>query len=105
MPGTKGNTNALGHVVSQEARTAIANKLRGQGQNEKNPRWAGDKVSYRGIHKRKELRDGKAKDYFCIDDCGYAAFHWSYNSALGERVNLDAYEPRCVRCHKRFDAK
>lgn len=74
---------------------------------------AGESVSYRGLHWRLEWERGKARDHTC--PCGELAEHWAYDHGdPGERTddhgmryttNLDAYTPRCVPCHRRYDAE
>lgn len=68
------------------------------------------------VHKRLERQRGSARDHACVD-CGGPAREWSYDhtdpdaltcdvrgSVLAYSLDLDRYEPRCVRCHRRFDA-
>lgn len=72
---------------------------------------------YSGAHDRVEARYGKAKNYTCVD-CGSAAKDWSYKGSSewevvaqyrGKTVyyspNPDDYDPRCGRCHKKYDRK
>jgi hypothetical protein len=76
-----------------------------------NFRWAGDDVTYYGMHRRVRVARGPARDHLC-NECGGPAAHWSYDHAdPGEQksdvgaysVNVDHYVPRCVPCHKRLD--
>lgn len=75
-----------------------------------------DDVEYSGLHERVRAAKGPARRYDCVD-CGTTAAHWSYNHAdpnektsnspdtrgAAFSLNVDNYEPRCARCHKRFD--
>lgn len=73
--------------------------------------WAGDDVTYSGMHQRLRNYRGSARDHACVD-CGSKAAQWSFDrldpeaksSDLGPySTSLDHYVPRCVPCHKRFD--
>lgn len=76
------------------------------------PAWAGDSVTYAGMHIRLRTLRGSASKRKCVD-CGKSAAQWSYTLNAGERertgpegkysVSVDDYEPRCVPCHKRYD--
>lgn len=79
---------------------------------DRNPHWSGDNATYNGVHLRLAAQRGRATEYPCVD-CGDLAFEWSYNNSHEQErrdsigrysTNLDAYDPRCVRCHRRFDA-
>lgn len=76
-------------------------------------------TTYSEIHKRVGELRGKALEHKCID-CGRPVVHWTYNNAAGERelsaliaggcVNpvryssdINDYDPRCRKCHRRFD--
>lgn len=76
-----------------------------------NPRWAGDGITYGGMHLRVRNVLGSARDHLCVD-CGDQARQWSYDhDDPGERhaaegaysLNIGHYLPRCVPCHKKFD--
>jgi hypothetical protein len=65
-----------------------------------------DAAHFRVIHDR-----GRASTHQCVD-CGQVAAHWSYDNADPNELpskdgtySLDVwhYQPRCARCHKRFD--
>lgn len=68
--------------------------------------------NYYTVHGRLTRDLGPASRRQCVD-CGNQAMHWSYNnddpdectSSTGLRYspNGDAYQPRCVPCHRRFD--
>lgn len=76
--------------------------------------WRGDEISYRTAHERVWNAYGPAASHSCVD-CGGGAEHWSYDhgdpdekvSPTGQpySVKVEHYEPRCVRCHVRFDHK
>lgn len=87
---------------------------------EKNPNWSGQDASYAAVHLRLRSQRGSASQHSCVD-CGGAARHWSYNGRFSEStrygqasstrhdrhltysVDLNDYEPRCVRCHSVHD--
>ena len=73
-------------------------------------------VGYRAAHSRVERARGKASSHRCAD-CPGAAEHWSYDHSDPDEVqgpyqgtwksysmDVDRYEPRCVKCHRAFDA-
>jgi hypothetical protein len=77
-----------------------------------NPRWAGDKLSYRAIHHR--LAKTPPSGPCAI--CGAQARNWAYDHAdpderteivagrkLPYSINQLHYFPACVSCHRRFD--
>lgn len=80
---------------------------------ELNCKWQGEDVTYGAAHKRVRTRHGAASLHACID-CGGQAAQWSYNhtdpsersDAKGRRFSPDSdhYSPRCVPCHRAFDA-
>lgn len=70
--------------------------------------------SWSAAHKRVQRDRGKASAYCCID-CGKPADEWSYNNLapleitdpekrIRYALEPKLYEPRCVGCHRRFDA-
>lgn len=59
---------------------------------------AGKHPKHRWVARQK----GKASEYQCID-CGKKAHDWSNINNHFYRKVLTDYEPRCVRCHKRYD--
>lgn len=80
-------------------------------RGERHRRWVGDNVGWAGLHDRLKHRRGKANEYACVD-CGGQAAEWSYDhDDPNERpsdhgpysLDYDHYDPRCVRCHRRFD--
>lgn len=73
------------------------------------PRQA--EIGYGGAHYRVVADRGRASAQSCVD-CGEPAREWSYRGGSDdERVedgcsyslNVDDYDPRCARCHKRYD--
>ncbi|MFI7191429.1 HNH endonuclease [Nocardia nova] len=76
------------------------------------PHWTGEDATNRAVHQRLRAQRGKASTHRCID-CGRPAAHWSYdhadpNEKTEEGVgpystDIAHYQPRCVKCHKRFD--
>lgn len=83
-----------------------------------NPNWKGDALGYFGAHERIQRRRGPAKNYECVD-CGGRAQHWSYNHSDPDEkfepldtggfavfsLDTSRYDPRCVKCHGRFDSE
>lgn len=79
-------------------------------------RWlSDDETNYGAVHQRVRKAKGKARDHKCVD-CGGQAKHWSYNHLDPEEkigvyrgnrmpysLNMEFYEPRCVKCHKKLD--
>lgn len=64
------------------------------------------------IHRRLGRNRGPARSYSCVD-CAGQAREWSYDGKDANEIpaatgpyslNLDHYEPRCVPCHRRYDA-
>lgn len=85
---------------------------RGMASGDRHPWWTGDNATYTGAHQRHRKDLGPARAHACVD-CGGTAAHWSYNHSDPDELRSDDerpysvhskfYEPRCVRCHKRFD--
>lgn len=79
---------------------------------ESHPNW-GDDLTYSGAHQRVGRIKGLAKGFDCVD-CGGSAQEWSYtgdspdeqenDEGLTYSVDPDYYEPRCVACHRAYDA-
>ena len=77
-----------------------------------NARWTGDEATYECLHQRLKKVRGLSSRYDCID-CGRRAQHWSYDHLDPDEkfqedkgpfsLDINHYDPRCVRCHKRFD--
>jgi hypothetical protein len=76
-----------------------------------NPNWAGDDVSYDGMHYRLRSQLGLASAYEC--PCGAQAAEWAYQHGCpDERIsdqgfpyslNPDEYLAQCQSCHKILD--
>lgn len=80
------------------------------------PNLIGDDAGYKAVHLRLKRMRGKASAHVCVD-CGGQAADWSYTGdsdtglvstekgveGLLYSTDLDAYVPRCKRCHKRHD--
>lgn len=78
-----------------------------------NPHWAGDRITYGGMHIRVRKTRGPASEHSCVD-CARTASQWSYDrSDPNERMasegpystNVDHYVARCVPCHKKHDLR
>lgn len=76
----------------------------------------GEYPSWYAIHKRLSRERGPASDFDCVD-CEKRAEEWSYDygdarelesqvfgSTLAYSLDLRHYFPRCVQCHRRYDA-
>lgn len=70
-------------------------------------------LTYSGLHQRVNRWRGAASDHTCVD-CGESAEHWSLTDFSNVLVNeqgylysmdVGAYMPRCVSCHKVHDLK
>ncbi len=75
----------------------------------------GEHPGWDAAHKKVSRKRGKAAAYSCVD-CGGSAKEWSYDNAdpnqlVDSKLNLaysldpNRYAPRCVRCHRGFDAR
>lgn len=82
---------------------------------EAHPNWCGEEVSYAGLHRRLAQTLGPARHRDCIE-CGRRANEWAYQySAVDEKAcdktgapystDLDDYQPMCITCHRRMDAR
>lgn len=75
--------------------------------------------NYEAMHKRVSRERGPAAEHVCVD-CGEPALHWSYDGQdpaeltgpdvtrgrvyqVRYSASPEHYDPRCARCHKRFD--
>lgn len=72
------------------------------------PHWS-EVPTYSGLHQRLRKARGQAREQVCID-CGQQAGHWSLDGPASHAqdgypysLDLSAYVPRCVPCHKRHD--
>jgi hypothetical protein len=59
------------------------------------------RAGYTARHERVYMDRGKATDQACAD-CGEPARHWSQIHGT-DGTDPAHYEPRCVRCHSRYD--
>jgi len=76
-------------------------------------RWAGDDITYAGVHSRLRKFRGRASDQVCVS-CGTTAQHWAYDHTdphpkIDERglpfsPDVNRYQPMCQPCHRRMDA-
>lgn len=67
---------------------------------------------YNPAHRTLQRARGKAANHACAD-CGERANEWSYDGDDPDELvdeqgraftrNLDAYSPRCFRCHRIYD--
>lgn len=72
------------------------------------------RLKYRGAHMRVTKARGRACGHLCVD-CGNTASQWSYRhddpneieDEAGRQYSVDPlhYDPRCRRCHIRFDLR
>ena len=71
--------------------------------------------AYSTSHHRVTVEKGRAALWSCVD-CGKAAEEWSYTGtdpdeltsdqglwSLAHSASPEFYEPRCKKCHKRYD--
>lgn len=66
------------------------------------PRDTPERRRYNLLHFHVPRKRGKASKYRCVD-CHEPAAQWStIHGRSGENYEAD-YEPRCVRCHVRYD--
>ncbi len=81
------------------------------------PRWMTERPTYGGAHYRLRVERGPAAAQRCVD-CGAQAEEWSYDGLDPDELtevrgshlvryslDLERYEPRCVRCHRAFDGE
>lgn len=108
---SKGLCNS--HYLRQWRKGTTAASPRGTG--ERNNRWRGKGIDYRGAHRRVEGYFGKASNHQCVC-CDSPADEWSYvggcpdekvevikNSMMRFSPNPCYYEPMDKTCHTRFD--
>jgi hypothetical protein len=62
-----------------------------------------DGPSYSMLHKRVSQVRGKASTHRCTD-CGGKAVEWSMKKGTDGTDPQAHYDPRCVVCHRRYDA-
>lgn len=105
---TKGHGYCAKHLrrLKSNGDPAIA-RSGGRPTLDEHPRWA-------AIHKRVQRAKGAAVEHQCVD-CGGRADEWSYDNAdpdelrdrrlnIAYSLSIDHYEPRCIKCHRAFDA-
>ena len=81
------------------------------------PDWIGDRVGYAGMHYRLARMLGAASAHACLD-CSAPGAEWSYTgedpAEVTDQRRPDAgpystdpafYIPRCISCHRCFDAR
>lgn len=85
------------------------------------PSWMDDNIGYAGAHDRVRATRGPAGDHTCVD-CGLQAKEWAYrhdspremigpaSTGTGREPRMlpyspdpADYDPRCIRCHRRYD--
>lgn len=99
-------------AAAAELREALLAARRGLSRVAPRVGGRGDPDSYAALHSRLERQRGSAFGKPSVD-CGGFAAEWSYDHSgsmeridpRGRRYSLDvqAYAPRCVPCHRRFD--
>jgi hypothetical protein len=75
-------------------------------------RWAGDRITYGGVHRRLERYRGQANAHSCVG-CSAPADNWAYNHSDPDELlnehghpyspNLTRYDPMCFACHRARD--
>lgn len=88
-----------------------------EGRQTKKSKAQSDSASYGAAHMRVISAKGQATEHTCVD-CPNRAAEWSLKvsadmiteirgNKMGGRFSLDVddYEPRCVPCHRTYDAK
>lgn len=105
---TGGWTRSCGCLAREE----VINRNRSR-KGEPRPSARRSDAGYSAAHHRIYRAMGKASDCTCVN-CGNGAAHWSYthddpNELLDDRgrsysLSPSHYVPRCVPCHKRYDA-
>lgn len=91
-----GRDNESGYCAS-----CFVTRLNKERAGENHHAWVGDAVGYLGRHDRIYHRRGKASEYDCVD-CGKQAEDWSQKKGTSG-TNTEDYDPRCTRCHMRYD--
>lgn len=93
-----------GKKLSNETRKKLSIVMKGKNLGNKHYLWAGNNVSYSGLHKwvQKEL----GKPHFC-EFCGnrnlkHTQYHWANISGNYKRI-LSDWRRLCVKCHSIFD--
>jgi hypothetical protein len=120
---TKGNRNALGYRHSEDEIAAIsaASTAHWTDPEYRAKRRASKlraNAGYEAAHDRIRHDRGSVRELACIG-CGNRAAHWALNHERAATRTLEQrggrykglpyslepadYDPRCVRCHKRYD--
>ena len=87
-----------GKHLSEETKEKMSNASKG----EKNHRWIGDNIGFKGVHSW--LVNNKEKSGFC-SDCGKKGrTDWSSNTHEYTR-DFNEYTERCRSCHTKYDYK
>jgi len=72
---------------------------------EKHPRWKGDKVGYYGVHDWITKHYGQPSK---CEACGLndpkRKYHWA-NLDLKYKRNIESWRRMCVSCHRKYDNK
>lgn len=99
--------NWIGKKHSLETRKKISEANYRRFKNEElHPRWKGDSVGYRTLHKWVEKHLGKP--HLC-QECGdvslsHRHYHWANVSGDYLRITSD-WRRLCAKCHKAFDGR
>jgi hypothetical protein len=97
-----------------DPRTFIHQRDRNLPRGSDNHLWTGDEATYFAVHQRVRKARGSASTYVC--GCGRPAKQWAYDHSDPEQkyeligatmtaysIDVERYEAKCVRCHKRAD--
>lgn len=99
--------NRLGkrHSVETKSKISEANLVRFE-LEENHPRWQGDKVSYRALHKwvQKHLGEPNYCENCKKTNLGHRYYHWANISGDYKR-DVGDWKRLCAKCHKAFDKK
>lgn len=96
------------HSIETKQKQRQAALRRGSfNRGENHPRWVGNNVSYRALHKWVEFRLGRALDGAC-EHCGFTSdkhhsIHWANVSGKYLR-ELSDWIRLCVKCHGAYDS-
>lgn len=89
------------HHKEIQRKKMLARGLRG----EKNPRWTGDKVTYKSLHRWIEIQLGVSKSHicrFCQGRSGSVTMNWANLDGKYTR-DLSTWAPLCKKCHSNYD--
>ncbi len=94
-----GNTNSLGHTVSDEVRAKLS-ALASSRTAENSPRWRGDDVGYSALHR---WMNNKYPRTGTCEACGEVSnTEWSNVDHMYRRIRAD-WQELCKSCHDTFD--